>query len=265
MTAALAPSIRSPRLHVGSCWCSRTTVAARRRSGHDRTRMPVMPSRVYAPLHSTTTRAKLPVKHQLRPIPEPGRIDAMSASTPRFCQCGQQLARDHAGNVCNSCELQAAADRSGPPIVSAGFWETPAFGDAFAAQHMGHVSRAFRRHTDHAAHYGRDGISQERLGSWLGLTQAQVSRIENGPPIRNLDTLAYWARTLRIPAHLLWFKLPPETRGQGGQAQRAEPPVPPVAVSFHATPKAVGRLHDPDAVAMRAFRAADLQSGGGHM
>jgi hypothetical protein len=189
----------------------------------------------------------------------------MSASTPRFCQCGQRLARDHAGNVCNSCELQAAADRSGPPIVSAGFWETPAFGDAFAAQHMGHVSRAFRRHTDHAAHYGRDGISQERLGSWLGLTQAQVSRIENGPPIRNLDTLAYWARTLRIPAHLLWFKLPPETRGQGGQAQRAEPPVPPVAVSFHATPKAVGRLHDPDAVAMRAFRAADLQSGGGHM
>ena len=58
------------------------------------------------------------------------------------------------------------------------------------------------------ARYGRDGISQEMLGTWLGLTQAQVSRIENGPPIRNLDTLAHWARVLRIPVHLLWFKLP---------------------------------------------------------
>src|SRR5256885_11687777 len=34
------------------------------------------------------------------------------------------------------------------------------------------------------------------------LTQAQVSRIENGPPIRNLDTLAHWARVLRIPPDL---------------------------------------------------------------
>jgi transcriptional regulator with XRE-family HTH domain len=134
----------------------------------------------------------------------------MSASAPRYCQCGQRLARDHTGVLCSACERQAAADRSGPPLVPAGFWETPAFRDGFAAQHMGHVARAYRRHPDHVARYGRDGISQERLGGWLGLTQAQVSRIENGPPIRNLDTLAYWAQTLHIPPHLLWFKLPPE-------------------------------------------------------
>src|SRR5262249_9936529 len=40
------------------------------------------------------------------------------------------------------------------------------------------------------------------------LTQAQISRIENGSPVRQLDSLARWARTLRIPEPLLWFKLP---------------------------------------------------------
>ena len=100
--------------------------------------------------------------------------------------------------------------RAEPPAVPAGFWHTPAFRDAFDAQHMGHVARAYRRHPLNVANYGRDGIPQELLGDWLGLTQAQVSRIENGPPIRNLDTLAHWARTLRIPPDLLWFKLPGE-------------------------------------------------------
>jgi tetratricopeptide (TPR) repeat protein len=189
----------------------------------------------------------------------------MSAGAPRYCQCGQRLARDHAGAVCSSCERQAVNGRSGPPLVLAGFWETLAFRDAFAAQHIGHVARAYRRHPDHAARYGRDGISQERLGGWLGMTQAQVSRIENGPPIRNLDTLAYWARILSIPARLLWFKLPPEASGQGNQTPRAEPPAPFATGSFQVMPRAAAHLHDPDAVAMRAFRAADLQAGGGHM
>jgi transcriptional regulator with XRE-family HTH domain len=189
----------------------------------------------------------------------------MSASAPHYCQCGQQLARDHAGSLCASCERQAASGSSGPPLVPAGFWDTPAFRDAFAAQHMGHVARAYRRHPHHAARHGRDGISQERLGSWLGLTQAQVSRIENGSPIRNLDTLAYWARVLRIPTHLLWFKLPPEASGHGGEAPPAERPTLPMTRPFQATPQAAARLHDPDAVAMRAFRTADLQAGGGHM
>jgi hypothetical protein len=189
----------------------------------------------------------------------------MSAGAPRYCQCGQRLARDHAGAACSSCERQAATERSEPPLVQAGFWETAAFRNAFAAQHMGHVARAYRRHRDHAARYGKDGISQERLGGWLGLTQAQVSRIENGPPIRNLDTLAYWARTLRIPAHLLWFKLPPEASGQGNQTPRTEQSALTVTMPFEVTAKAASCLHDPDAVAMRAFRAADLQAGGGHM
>ncbi|MGH3814524.1 MAG: helix-turn-helix domain-containing protein [Pseudonocardiaceae bacterium] len=58
------------------------------------------------------------------------------------------------------------------------------------------------------AGYGKDGIPQAVVGDWLGLTQAQISRIENGAPVRQLDSLAHWARSLRIPDYLLWFKLP---------------------------------------------------------
>jgi tetratricopeptide (TPR) repeat protein len=129
---------------------------------------------------------------------------------------------------------------------------------------MGHIARAFRRHPDHVARFGRDGISQEYLGRWFGLTQAQVSRIETGPPIRNLDTLAHWARILRIPPHLLWFKLPPRIDDQASKTAFDETGIL-VAVPVKSVPQAAAHAHDPDAVAMRAFRAADLQAGGGHL
>jgi hypothetical protein len=99
-----------------------------------------------------------------------------------------------------------------PPIVPRDFWLTPHMRDAFAAQHIGRVSRAYRQHPHHAATYGFAGISQALLGQWLGLTQAQVSRIETGPPVRNTDSVAHWARVLRIPAGLLWFDLPGSRR-----------------------------------------------------
>jgi hypothetical protein len=126
----------------------------------------------------------------------------------RYCGCGQRLARDHVGERCGVCERAAAQRELVAPQVPAEFWDTPAFGDAFDAQHMGMVARAYRRHPFHVAAYGAGGIPQTLLGGWLGLTQAQVSRLENGPPFRNLDTLAQWARVLQIPPGLLWFKLP---------------------------------------------------------
>lgn len=133
-----------------------------------------------------------------------------------YCRCGRRLGRDRSGQLCGACEQKVAALRVGPPDVPAGFWDTEQFRDAFAAQHIGQVSRAYRKHPHHVAVYGKDGISQEVVGGWLGLTQAQVSRIENGPPVRHLDSLAHWARTLRIPACLLWFKLPPGTAAGHG-------------------------------------------------
>lgn len=190
----------------------------------------------------------------------------MTASAPRYCRCGNRLARGHAGALCGSCERQAIHERAEPPPVSATFWTTPALRDALAAQHIGRLARAYRRHHEFATRYGRDGISQELLGSWLGLTQAQVSRIENGPPVRNLDTLAQWARILQIPAHLLWFKLAPDRRvDKPGEEPRPASVTPAMAGESGRAAAAVGQVRDPDTVAMRAFRTADLQAGGGHL
>ncbi|WP_255292763.1 DNA-binding protein [Micromonospora sp. WMMA1996] len=50
------------------------------------------------------------------------------------------------------------------------------------------------------------------MAGWFGITQAQLSRVENGPPMVHLDRLVHWARVLRIPAHRLWFDLPSSER-----------------------------------------------------
>ncbi|HEX6075253.1 MAG TPA: helix-turn-helix transcriptional regulator [Micromonosporaceae bacterium] len=51
-------------------------------------------------------------------------------------------------------------------------------------------------------------MAQEIVAAWVGVTQAQLSRIENGPPIVHLDRLIQWARVLGVPGGYLWFKLP---------------------------------------------------------
>jgi tetratricopeptide (TPR) repeat protein len=73
---------------------------------------------------------------------------------------------------------------------------------ALATRHMGKIARAFRTHAN-----GRP-ISQSVAASWFFLTQTQLSRIESGPPIQNMDRLVQWAHILRIPAKLLWFPVP---------------------------------------------------------
>ncbi|HEX6472117.1 MAG TPA: hypothetical protein VF069_23700 [Streptosporangiaceae bacterium] len=70
---------------------------------------------------------------------------------------------------------------------------------ALATRHMGKIERAFRTHA-----CGRP-IPQSVAASWFFLTQAQLSRIESGPPIQNIDRLVQWAHILRIPVDLLWF------------------------------------------------------------
>jgi transcriptional regulator with XRE-family HTH domain len=68
---------------------------------------------------------------------------------------------------------------------------------------MGRVIRAWRTHP----HHGRRPVCQDRVAAWVGITQAQLSRIENGPPLAHLDRLIQWARVLRIPADRLWFAM----------------------------------------------------------
>ncbi len=133
----------------------------------------------------------------------------MGSRQPRqyYCRCGTHLAKDNIERQCARCQRASRDKLITPPEVPAEFWETDQFEEAFAAQHIGRVFRAYRTHPHHYAVYGPDGISQTLLGQWLGLRQPQVSRIETGPPIPHLDTLQHWARMLRIPAELLWFRL----------------------------------------------------------
>jgi transcriptional regulator with XRE-family HTH domain len=78
--------------------------------------------------------------------------------------------------------------------------------EALRRRHMGKVIRAFRNHP----HHGRSAIPQSEVAAWSGITQAQLSRIENGPPVMHLDRLTHWARVLAVPQDYLWFSLPKE-------------------------------------------------------
>jgi hypothetical protein len=55
-----------------------------------------------------------------------------------------------------------------------------------------------------------DGKGVKLARNRCGSKGASWDRIETGAPIRHLDTLHHWVRVLRIPAELLWFRLPPE-------------------------------------------------------
>jgi tetratricopeptide (TPR) repeat protein len=86
------------------------------------------------------------------------------------------------------------------------------------SRHMGRVIAAYRHHPFHG-----QPLRQETVAGWVFMTQPQLSRVENGPPIRDLDKLILWARTLRIPSSLLWFKLPEDTTSQLAE-RNAQPP-----------------------------------------
>ena len=64
-----------------------------------------------------------------------------------------------------------------------------------AERHLGRVIRAYRCHPYH----GRVALPQTVVAGWLGITQAQLSRVENGPPLVHLDRLAHWARSSGYP------------------------------------------------------------------
>jgi tetratricopeptide (TPR) repeat protein len=189
----------------------------------------------------------------------------------RYCRCGTRLARDNTSAQCASCQAQARDLIMQAPDAPEEFWRTEQFRDAFEAQHIGQVSRAYRKHPQHIAAFGKDGIPQDVVAGWMGLTQAQISRIENGPPVRHLDSLTHWARTLRVPEHLLWFKLPgarlvqrdnePRRNASIAPLPSQRPPHPSPALPL-ALVTANGNGH---VAAMQSFRAADRQVGGGHL
>lgn len=101
-------------------------------------------------------------------------------------------------------EAEFSPAHGGPPIVPEPFWDHPPLQRALEQRHMGHVIREFRLHP----HHGRRPLSQERMADWIGVTQSQLSRVENGPPIIHLDRLIHLATILRVPARKLWYFLP---------------------------------------------------------
>lgn len=139
-----------------------------------------------------------------------------SSVVPRYCRCGTQLAADNPAALCAACQRATRAKFIAPPAVPDSFWVTDELRDAFAAQHMGRVARAYRRHQFHMPVYGQQGITQASLGQWVGLSQPQVNRIENGAAPKHIDTLVHWARVLRIPLDMLWFDFPGRSRHKVG-------------------------------------------------
>lgn len=136
----------------------------------------------------------------------------MTKPKQRYCRCGARLADDNPAALCAACQRTTRDKLIAPPVVPADFWRTDELRDAFAARHMGRVARAYRHHLLHQPVYGPGGITQALLGQWLGISQAQVNRIENGADPKHIDTLTHWARVLRIPPELLWFDLPDQRR-----------------------------------------------------
>ena len=125
----------------------------------------------------------------------------------RYCHtCGGRLARDNSSSHCGPCSKYAAATMIVSPEVPPEFWDADPLRAALASWHIGRVIRAYRYHPWH----GPRPLSQELVGGWLGLTQAQLSRVEGGSAVTDLSKLVPWARTLKIPGQRLWFKLPDE-------------------------------------------------------
>lgn len=126
----------------------------------------------------------------------------------RCHHCGTQLAHDNPDDYCAPCKVGSRDRFAAPSEVPAEFWDSQAMGEAFASRHMGRVIRAYRCHPFH----GRRPLPQDVVASWIGVTQGQLSRIENGPTIVHLDRLIHWAQVLGIPSSCLWFTLPGDDR-----------------------------------------------------
>ncbi|MFI2708846.1 helix-turn-helix domain-containing protein [Micromonospora sp. NPDC018662] len=117
------------------------------------------------------------------------------------------MARDNDSGRCAPCQAAERERLSAPPPVPGPFWEHEPVRLALAGRHLGRVIRAYRHHPYH----GRTPLPQSAVAAWLGITQAQLSRVENGPPVVHLDRLIHWARLLRVPEQHLWFSLPGQT------------------------------------------------------
>lgn len=138
--------------------------------------------------------------------------------TERYCaRCGSRLNRYNLESRCAPCEIALRDERQQPSPVPPAFWQTDQMRDALATWHMGRVIYAYRTHPFH-----HRPLPQELVATWLGLTQAQLSRIEKGPAPEQLSKLIRWAKVLEVPPELLWFKLPAGSGARLDEVKRQE-------------------------------------------
>jgi tetratricopeptide (TPR) repeat protein len=155
-----------------------------------------------------------------------GRQSGTVDSGQRRCAgCSAPLAADNTARLCSRCYRDQRDQLRTPPVLRDEFWTTDDFRAAFETRHIGRVFKAYRNHSRHLKLFGK-ALNQELFGRWLGLTQAQVSKLENGRPEQNLETLQSYAEILHMPQHLLWFDLP----GQSRVAARADSNSPQLSV-----------------------------------
>jgi len=147
-----------------------------------------------------------------------GDPQRLRATTSRRCHsCGGVLAADNTARLCGKCHRDQRDSLNVPPAqLRDEFFETDDFRAAFESQHIGRVFKAYRNHPRHLLLFGK-ALNQELLGRWLGLTQAQVSKLENGKPEQNLEALRNYTKILHLPQHLLWFDLPGQSRLRSSQ------------------------------------------------
>lgn len=138
----------------------------------------------------------------------------------RCGHCGARVDRTAEAHVCTAPGATARARDSQVAQVPRDFWRAPAMVSALHSRNIGRVIRAFRTHE----FFGDSPLKQAEVAEWLGLSQAQLSKIETGPPIVHLDRLTAWAAFFGIPQEHLWFSLPPATAP--GSADIVARPVP---------------------------------------
>lgn len=155
--------------------------------------------------------------------PGPQRRHSGGTAVNRRCHgCGTLLAADNTARLCSRCHREQRDQLRTPPAqLRHEFFDTDEFRAAFATQHIGKVFKAYRNHPRHLQLFGK-ALNQELLGRWLGLTQAQVSKLENGKPEQNLETLRNYARILHLPEHMLWFDFPGRSRLKSLRSAEAE-------------------------------------------
>jgi hypothetical protein len=131
-------------------------------------------------------------------------MPATSSPARRCNRCGSRLSQYNRTSRCGRCSSPGTLRE--PPDVPREFWAAGEMRAALASWHMGRVIRAYRTHPWHG-----QVLRQSMVGGWFGLTQTQLSRIENGRAPEEMSKLVRWANLLGIPRELLWFKVPGDT------------------------------------------------------